>query len=221
MPIPETYNSKEPQSARDRIYEQLKTWIIEGQLEPLEKISDVEIGRYFNVSRTPVREALQQLENQKLIKSFPGKATIVTDINLEGDGIEQLYLPMMALQELAVRIAVEHSTEDDISMLTRLNDRFVFETTLENNALNILNADYEFHSYILELADYEYIHDFCDTLWLHIQRLDYTYFRDEKTFSSSIDTHNAIIAAFKTKDADAAASAMRDNWRNYTKIKGI
>lgn len=55
MPIPETYNAKEPQSARDKIYEQLKTWIIEGQLEPLEKISDVEIGRYFNVSRTPVR----------------------------------------------------------------------------------------------------------------------------------------------------------------------
>ena len=65
----------------------------------------MEIAEYFNVSRTPVREALQLLEAQKLVKSYPGRATIVTE--LESEHIEKWYLPMIALQKLAIELAVK------------------------------------------------------------------------------------------------------------------
>ena len=69
MPLPTGDLSFDRRSAKQKVYETVKDWIIEGQFKPGEKVSDVEIAEYFNVSRTPVREALQLLEAQKLVKS--------------------------------------------------------------------------------------------------------------------------------------------------------
>lgn len=52
-------------------------------MKPGEKILDSELASYFNVSRTPVREALQLLQNQKLVCVIPGRATVVADLDVE------------------------------------------------------------------------------------------------------------------------------------------
>ena len=104
MPLPNyPYAGKDTLTKND-ILETLQHWITVMQLKPGEKISDTEIAEYFNVSRTPVREVLKMLEQQKLIFTYPGRATIVADLAL--DDIESYYLPMQTLQCLAVRLAV-------------------------------------------------------------------------------------------------------------------
>ena len=60
-------------------------WIITGFLQPGEKILDSELARHFNVSRTPVREAIQILERQKLINVVPGRATVAAEQITEGE----------------------------------------------------------------------------------------------------------------------------------------
>ena len=65
MPLPSQEIPFERTSAKQKVYETVKDWIIERQFKPGEKVSDVEIAEYFNISRTPVREALQLLEAQK------------------------------------------------------------------------------------------------------------------------------------------------------------
>ena len=122
MPLPREESSFERLSAKQRVYETVKDWIIEGQFQPGEKVSDIEIADYFKVSRTPVREALQLLEAQKLVVSYPGKATLVTE--LETDNIEKWYLPMAMLQQLAVSIAIEKVTPEDIRRLRKLAEDF-------------------------------------------------------------------------------------------------
>ena len=76
MPLPREESSFERLSAKQRVYETVKDWIIEGQFQPGEKVSDIEIADYFKVSRTPVREALQLLEAQKLVVSYPAISRI-------------------------------------------------------------------------------------------------------------------------------------------------
>ena len=73
MPIPEKNVFEAPKSAKIRIYETLREWIIDGTLQPGEKILDSELSQYFSVSRTPVREAIQMLVEQKLIDVRPGR----------------------------------------------------------------------------------------------------------------------------------------------------
>lgn len=68
MPIPSKTESIQTLSVKDRIYNVVCEWIITGVLKSGEKILDSELAQYFDVSRTPVREAIQMLERQKLVK---------------------------------------------------------------------------------------------------------------------------------------------------------
>lgn len=210
MPIPINDVIPENKTAKERVYEVLRKWIIEGQLVPEEKIVDSEIASYFNVSRTPVREAIQLLEQQKLVLSYPGKSTIVTEINK--DDINQWYIPMLNLQKLAIEMAVEKITALNIKKLTRLNDIFCEKINSHAPAIELLYADKEFHDAILEVAGNTYIIDFCETLWIHTMRLEYAFFKDTNTLDESIIHHNDMINALTLKDELSAGIAMEKNW---------
>ncbi|MCC2254382.1 GntR family transcriptional regulator [Ruminococcus sp. CLA-AA-H200] len=209
MPLPNQEFVLERTSAKQRVYDTVKDWIIEGQFKPGEKILDNEIADYFKISRTPVREAFQMLESQKLIKSYPGKATIVTE--LETDNIEELYLPMAMLQQLAIRLAIEKITPAHIRRLRTLSEAFSEAVKEQSRPMPILKADKEFHRCILEVAENEYIMDFCDVLWIHIQRLEYSFFRDTP-LDGSIREHESMIQALQMKDDYSASILAKEHW---------
>ena len=214
MPLPNyPYAGKDTLTKND-ILETLQHWITVMQLKPGEKISDTEIAEYFNVSRTPVREVLKMLEQQKLIFTYPGRAPIVADLAL--DDIESYYLPMQTLQCLAVRLAVEKADAADVEELERLNAEFGEVMENANDAESILMADKSFHEKILEIAGNEYIEEFCSALWVHIARLDYLFFRDNHMASSAQD-HRTIIDSFRIRDPFGAELAMKNNW-NYSML---
>ena len=214
MPLPNyPYAGKDTLTKND-ILETLQHWITVMQLKPGEKISDTEIAEYFNVSRTPVREVLKMLEQQKLIFTYPGRATIVADLAL--DDIESYYLPMQTLQCLAVRLAVEKADAADVEELERLNAEFGEVMENANDAESILMADKSFHEKILEIAGNEYIEEFCSALWVHIARLDYLFFRNN-TMGTSYNDHKLMIESFRMKDPFCAELAMKNNW-NYSML---
>ena len=214
MPLPNyPYAGKDTLTKAD-ILETIQHWITVMQLKPGEKISDTEIAEYFNVSRTPVREVLKMLEQQKLIFTYPGRATIVADLAL--DDIESYYLPMQTLQCLAVRLAVEKADAADVEELERLNAVFGEVMERRNDAESILMADKNFHEKILEIAGNEYIEEFCSALWVHIARLDYMFFRDN-TMGTSYNDHKLMIESFRIKDHFGAELAMKNNW-NYSML---
>ena len=220
MPLPEEHYHFSKVSVKTRIYETIKRWIIEMRLKPGEQIFDVEIAEHFQVSRTPVREALQLLEMQKLVKTIPGKATIVTEIDY--DNLEQLYQPMAVLQQLAVRLAIEKASPKDIENLKRLNQTFTDEIRGEKDVLAISEADVNFHTAILDTAGNSYIKDFCNTLWIHIQRLEYCFFREGSTLEDSIYDHEQLIQAFEMKDDFTASVRMKAHWdRTVMQIRSI
>ena len=213
MPIPERPQALQRQSAKSVVYQTVCDWIITGVMKPGEKILDSELASYFNVSRTPVREVLKILEQQKLIYTYPGRATIVADLAL--DDIESYYLPMQTLQCLAVRLAVNKATGADIAELEALNAQF--GKAMDNSdAESILMADRNFHDKILEIAGNEYIDEFCSALWVRIARLDYMFFRDN-TMGTSCNDHRLMIESFRIKDPFGAELAMKNNW-NYSML---
>ena len=91
MPIPERPQALQRQSAKSVVYQTVCDWIITGVMKPGEKILDSELASYFNVSRTPVREALQLLQSQKLVLVMPGRATVVAPLDTQD--IEKCYRP--------------------------------------------------------------------------------------------------------------------------------
>ena len=86
MPIPKKDSALQRKSAKDLVYETLCDWIMRGEMMPGEKLLDTELAAYFDVSRTPVREALQMLEAQKLIKVTPGREMLPSPGGNPGTG---------------------------------------------------------------------------------------------------------------------------------------
>lgn len=197
-------------SAKQVVYEELRDLIIEGKLKEGEKISDEEIAEKFCVSRTPVREALQLLETQKLVKLEKGRGTEVT--KMETNNIEKWYLPMEALQRLAVEMAAKNAEKAAIDRLKKINQKFGDLVNGRAKPMDILGADHEFHKAIIDIADNEYIRDFCEVLWIHIQRLEYSFFKQSMSLGVSVEEHEDLIRALERKDEFSASMRMKEHW---------
>lgn len=209
MPVPNKTEAINRLSAKERIYQTLRDWIIEGVLTPNEKLMDAELCEYFSVSRTPVREAFQLLEAQRLVEIQPGKATIVTAVDLKN--LREWYMPLAYIQGLAAELACNRVTDRQIKELERLND--IFADAIHGGKIkSILEADGTFHRKILEMAKNQYLTDFSETLFLHIQRIEHAYFRWTSESDQSVETHKALIEAIKSQDSQTAGERMKSNW---------
>ena len=211
MPIPSKKENIQRQSVKNTVYETVCVWIITGTLKPGEKILDTELADYFGVSRTPVREALQILENQRLIRMVPGKATVVADIDLED--IEKCYRPLAEVQAIAASMAAEKITQMEMAKLEEEVKAFSFAADSED-ALAAINHDSRFHEIIMDASDNEYISDFSHMLILHIQRIKYHYFHLSGYRRLSSEEHKAILEAIRKKDSSRAHALMRTHWLN-------
>ena len=118
---------------------------------------------------------------------------------------------MAILQQLAIKLAVEKITPAHIRRLKTLSDVFTECVKEQDKPMPILKADKEFHRCILEAAGNEYIMDFCDVLWIHIQRLEYGFFRDTP-LEGSVREHEKIIQALEMKDEYSASVLVKEHW---------
>lgn len=208
MPIPKGYSSPERISAKERAFLQIQRWIVDGTLQPGEKLNDSELANALGVSRTPIREALQTLEIQGLVEMHRGRDTRVTQITKE-DTLK-IYPPLASLQSLAAELATEFVTTEFLENLRHINGEF--SKALERKtSYQAMELDDEFHNAIVELADNPYVSSFTSTLQLHVRRLKYVFFQDVLSHKS-VAEHEQIINAFEQGDYHKAAEIMRGNW---------
>lgn len=207
MPIPVNFSTPARVSAKNRAYSQILEWIIDGTLQPQEKLNDADLAHALGVSRTPIREALQLLNVQGFVEMFPGVGTQVTPINKED--ILKILPPLAALQALATEIAAEVISQKTINTLRMINTQFA-EAVNNHNFHLALKLDEQFHQIIIETTDNPYILNTVSTLQSHVRRL---YFHKSIILRhDSIDEHEAILRAFDDKNKDLAASIARKNW---------
>jgi len=211
VPIPAGMESFARQLARDVVVERLRAWIIDGSLAPGEVIKDTEIADSLGVSRTPVREALLQLEREGLIESQPGRWTRVAPLDLQA--ADKLYPVVIELEALALRMAAERPHRD----LTRLEHaQRDFATAVARrkpDAKAIRSADDRFHGEILALADNSYISETLLPLKAIVRRYENYFFVSHPELAQhSVEDHAAMLAAIQKRDSEAAACASRRHW---------
>lgn len=215
MPIPDNYSAPVYLSAKDRAFRQIQEWIIDGTLQPGEKISDVELAKAIGISRTPVREALQMLSLQGFLSMKPGVATIVSDV--DPDDISKVFPPLAVLEGLAAELAVPVITEKDIAVLRELNTAFR-NTIPSGDAFRALKMDEEFHATLTQLCDNSYLENMITNLQAHVRRL---FFRQAIVLTEeSVSEHEQLINALEQRDPESAAYFAKENWlrpiRDYT-----
>ncbi len=210
MPIPKNFHSPAQVTARDRTYSQLQRWMIDGTLQPGEKLNDGELAEALGVSRTPVREALQLLEVQGFVEMHRGRDTRVTLIDKED--ILKVYPPLAALEALAGELALGTIGPEHMERLRCINADFA-QAVREHQPFQAMELDEQFHNVIVDAAENPYVASYISMLQMHIRRLKYVFLKQPVSIAQeSIAEHNAIIAAFEHGDADTVTRMLRQNW---------
>jgi DNA-binding GntR family transcriptional regulator len=209
MPIPTSTAPLNRSLAREEVYRSLKQWIIELQLAPGEILRDQELAVQLGVSRTPVREALRQLEDEGLVITSFHKWTKVAPSNLEE--ITALYPVVAALEAAALELAMPRLTAADIKELEAINAALA-KAIAADVRQHATELDAQFHAIIVRASQNAEIEKLLANLRPRIKRIELAHFGDQRMAPQSIQEHNTIIAALRAVDTQAAVQAIKQNW---------
>lgn len=195
-------------SLRSRVYDILQRAIISGELEPGQRVRDQDIAERLGVSRTPVREALQRLEDEGLVETRRGSLTRV--MPLDTPAARDAFPLVATLHAFATRTATPRLTPADFAELRAANAALA-EALSVGDVMGAIAADDRFHLRFLECAQNHELAPTLDRLTPKIRRLEVAQF-GSLAGRRSVEQHAAIIAAVEGRDAALAANLVEQNW---------
>lgn len=187
--------------ANEAIFKTLQSRIINLELEPGAAINEKELMEEFDVSRTPVREALIKLSQIGLIETRPRVGTFVTQIDL--NSVKYAYEVKKNMEGLAAELAAKRATEEEINQLYEIIERFKDYDIVRDYKLCIQD-DQKFHHIVRQASRNEILIEVLDMLNTKtarfLQSIHYVINDFDWFHHSLIDMAQAIRA----RDADLA-----------------
>jgi len=196
-------------STSDFAYSEIKQQIVTGTLEPDEPIIEEHLATQLEISRTPLREALQRLEIEELvIRQLNGRLK-VAPISIKE--VKEIFTVRRKLEEIVVAQATEYATEHELSKLTNMT-KMIERNFRESNLDEMLYYGSEFHTFIYDLSRNRTAVKVLYQLNDHIHR--YRRMIPTQTIeklAKSIEEHERILKCMMTKDANGAVQAMSEH----------
>lgn len=202
---------------REEAYLVLRDWIVQGKLEPSQKLRDKELAELLGVSRTPIREALLRLEDEGFVQTKPNSSTIVCPIDLHNT--LNLYSIVWSLESLAMRQSFEFITCKHIELMNAANERLL-QALKSDHAASAVESDDEFHSIYIQLSQNNELSQILFGIKQKLKRLELYYFEKVKDVIHSYEEHRQIIKALQQKDLLHALNAIELNWKaSFSRIQ--
>ena len=195
---------------RGQIYVVLRDAIVSAALEPGRQLSENELAALLGVSRTPIREALQRLRDDRLVEIVPQLGTFVTRISEAA--VADAQFVREALECAAVRQAALRVRDDDLAGL---------EATIRRQEAAREAADYdgfyvlddELHRALCDLSGHEIAWSLSQRAKGHLNRVRRLSLPEPGYLMEMISEHRAVVAAVADRDPDAAEQALRHHLR--------
>jgi DNA-binding GntR family transcriptional regulator len=196
---------------RDVVFNTLREAILKGDLKPGERLMELQLAAKLGVSRTPIREAIRMLEQEGLAVTIPRRGAEVAKMTLKD--MEDVLEIREALDDLAVRIACEKISEEQLGRLIRVKEQFE-SSTRTGDVRAIAEADVSFHDVIYEATDNPKLVTLLNNLREQVYRYRVEYIKDPKNYPTLIMEHEAIVEGLKNRNRDAATAAMHAHVEN-------
>ncbi len=190
---------------------EIREMIRVGALEKGDKINEKELCLAFGVSRTPVREALQRLSMEGLIKIIPHKGAYVSSPRPQD--IREMFEVMSVLEGACARMATEKMTEIQFARLESLHkelEKFYERRDHEN----YLQVNHRYHTYIQELSGNKILNDIINGIRLKVLLYRSQQLYRPRRFDESIREHRALLDAFRKREALEAEALMKTHLMN-------
>lgn len=188
-------------SLSGRVFHSLREKILNGYYKENEELREAFIGSDMGVSRTPVREALRQLELEGLVKIIPNKGACVTGIS-EKD-VKDIYSVRATLEGLCARWATQNITKEQLERLEEVILLSEFHLN-QPEATRVVRLDGTFHEILYEASNSRILEHVLSNFHRYVQVARKTSVETKDRAKISIEEHRKILEAVKAKDADAA-----------------
>ncbi len=204
---------------RDVVFNTLREAILRGDLQPGERLMELQLASKLGVSRTPIREAIRMLEQEGLAVTMPRKGAEVAKMTLKA--MEDVLEIRGALDEFASQLACERITEEQLVRLeARKQD---FEASLKTGDVKLIaEADVNFHDVIYEATGNPKLVSLLNNLREQIYRYRVEYIKKAENHPILIKEHEAIYQSLLKRDEKEARLSIREHVENQaTAVKEV
>ena len=207
MALPDSTTPSAP--IRKRVYDDLRTAILSGSLNPAERLTEEHLAQELGVSRTPVREALYRLESEGLIKALKTRGFIVASDSLEE--VEELFEIRAILEGYTLRLISTEIDEEQLADLNRLIEKA--ERAFESGEIEeVFEWNTLFHDTLHEMVQHK--KQLCRLL-VNMRENVLRYRRDTlhtpEGAKRTIQGHRRILLALSLEDPDLCEKTMREH----------
>ncbi len=200
-----------PASFKNKAYAALKDAIVSMDVYRSRadiRLDERRLARDFGISRTPVREAMAQLEREGFVRAVPRRGIFV--VRKTKTEVIEMITAWAALESMAARLITEHATDQAIASLRRMFANF------ENGAVRVhldeySEANIEFHQTIIRMSGNRVLNDLAENLFTHMRMIRRKTIGEKDRADRSIRDHMHIIAALEARDTARAETLVRDH----------
>ena len=191
-------------SLRGRVFQKIREDILTGVYKEHDELREVSIGEELGVSRTPVREALRQLDLEGLVTIVPNKGAYVTGITPQD--VHDIYKIRSLLEGLCARWATEHITGRQIEELEEiiLLSEFHLRKKSAEQAEQVSELDGKFHKVLYEASNSRILEHVLSDFHKYVQMARMMSVGAKDRAERSIEEHRDILKAIKDQDPDKA-----------------
>ena len=201
-------------SLRGRVYDRIREDILNGVYQEHEELKEATLGEKMGVSRTPVREALRQLELEGLVEIIPNKGARV--IGITKKDIEDIFQIRYLLEGLSARWATEHVTEEQLEKMEETLYLTEFHMK-KGNYVQVHELDSQFHELMYEASGSKMLNHILSDFHMYVTRVRKISLASRKRSKNSTEEHRAILEAIKDRNADKAEECAHIHVRSTIK----
>lgn len=180
--------------------------IVQGRRAPGSALDETVLAREFGVSRTPIREAIRQLEASGLVEARPHRGAVVCAV--PADRVADMLVVLVELEALCARLSATAMTERQRAALRELQDGTA-PLARDDRRDDYESADRAFHDAVSEGSQNPFLDETAQRVRRRLSPFRRALFDGEGLVARSFEGHGRILLAIEARDAAAAADAMR------------
>ena len=204
-------NMNEYLPLRDVVFNTLRQAILKGELEPGERLMEIQLAERLGVSRTPIREAIRKLELEGLVLMIPRKGAEVARISEKS--LRDVLELRRSLEELAIELACQRMTEEEIDELERAQEAFR-KAVDSKDVMLMAETDEKYHEIIYQGTKNSRLVQILNNLREQMYRYRLEYIKDADKRQILLIEHDNILKAVRGRRVAEAKAAMREHIDN-------
>ena len=201
-------DGRDKYSLRGRVFQSIREDILSGRYEQNTELKEAAIGAELGVSRTPVREALRQLELEGLVTIIPNRGAYVNMITAKD--VQDIYVIRSMLEALCARWATQSITAEQLDSMEETLCLSEYHTSKKNYE-KLYELDSLFHEQLYEAGGSRILNHILSDFHDYVKMVRKATISTSSRSVTSTEEHRAIFEAIKEKDPDKAETLAKEH----------